>query len=182
MIDAPETGAPHPVWIYVRIALLKAGPQDLPVSRQLLPVTVVACILLSLALGAVLPGDTDNGLFLVLFDSLLTLGWYWVVLQVARRPERFAQTSAAVFGFQMVMAPLFALISWLFLRYMNDTTWQLPVSVLMLAVALWTLTVAGRILRAATDWSMSICVALVFAQALASRSLALLLQPGGFAT
>ena len=182
MINASKAGATHPVWIYVRIALLRAGPQDLPVSRQLLPVTAVACILLSLALGTLLPSEADSGLFLVLFDSLLTLGWYWLVLRVARHPERFAQTTAAVFGFQLVMAPLFALVSWLFLRNMNDTTWQVPVSLLMLAVALWTLTVVGRILRAATDWSMSMCVALVFAQALASRSLALLLQPGGFAT
>ena len=182
MIDAPEAGAPHPVLIYVRIALLRAGPQDLPVSRRLLPATVVAYLLVSLLVGSLLLEDVENSLLLVLIDSAFTLVSYRVLLGLSGRPERFRQTAAAMFGFQTVASPLLLGGMTLFRRYGENTSWQVPVTLLMLGLSLWAVAVNVRILRAATEWSVSVCIAAVFALALLGQLLALLLQPGGFAT
>jgi len=182
VIDAPGATAPHPVLLYVRIALLKAGPQDLPASRRLLPATVAAYVLMSLLLGSLLLDDIDNSLLLVLIDSAFTLTCYRLLLRVAGRPERFVQTAAALFGFQAIASPILMSGLSLFRRYGENSPWQAPVTLLMLALAIWTILVNVRIIRAATEWTVSACIGVVFALALLGQLLALLLQPGGFAT
>lgn len=182
MIDAPGAGALHPLMLYVRIALLKAGPDDLPVSRALLPFTVAGYVLVGLLLGSLVSEGGEGGVLLVALDTAFTLAWYWVVLTLAQRPERFNQTAAAVFGFQTVASPLAVAAATLFRRFGDDPTWQLPVAVLIMAAGIWVLVVNVRILRAATEWSLPVCAALVFSLALLSQLLALSLQPGGAAT
>ena len=78
MIDAPGAGALHPLVLYVRIALLKAGPDDLPVSRTLLPFTVAGYVLVGLLLGSLVAEGAEGGALLVALDTAFTLAWYWV--------------------------------------------------------------------------------------------------------
>ncbi len=182
MIDAPGADAPHPILLYVRIALLKAGPQDLPASPRLLPATVAAYVLVSLLLGSVLLKDVDNSLLLVVIDCAFTLTCYRLLLRAVGRPERFAQTAAALFGFQAVAAPVLMSGLSLYRSYGQDSPWQVPVTLLMLALAIWTIVVNVRIIRSATEWTVSACIGVVFALALLGQLLALLLQSGGVAT
>ena len=163
MSDSKPAGVTQVTRLYTDIALFRRGPEDVPVSAVLLALTVFAYMLLSLLL------------------SCLTVAWYWVVLRLAGRPERFLQTTTAVFGFQTVLAPAIVAATWLFLQYMKDATWQLPVALLLLALSLWTLAVTGRILRSATGWPQMICVALVVIEAVISRVIALAIFPGAAA-
>lgn len=181
MSDSTPAGVTQVTRLYTDIALFRRGPEDVPVSAVLLALTVFAYMLLSLLLSTVMPvGDADR-LVLIALDSFLTLAWYWVVLRLAGRPERFLQTTTAIFGYQTVLAPAFVAATWLFLQYMKDPTWQLPASLLLLALAVWTLIVNGRILRSATGWPQVTCVALVIVEALISRLIALGLFPGDVA-
>ena len=178
MSDSKPAGSTHVARLYIDIALFRRGPEDLPVSAVLLALTVLAYMLLSLLLSSVMPVGDENRVVLIALDCFLSLAWYWVVLRLAGRPERFLQTTTAVFGYQTVVAPAFVAATWLFLQYMKDETWQLPVALLLLALSLWTLAVNGRILRSATGWPQMICVALVVVEAVISRVIALGLFPG----
>lgn len=159
------------------IALLRRGPEDLPASQSVLTGTVVAYVLASLAAGALLPPQPGDPVLLLAVDTGLMLLWLVLLLKVAKRPERFQQTATAVFGFQLVLAPLFAAGMWAFLGYREDANWQVPVSMLIVALGIWALVVNARILKSATEWPMFSCIALVLAQALLARGLLLVVFP-----
>lgn len=177
MSDTTPAGVTQVARLYTDIALLRRGPEDVPVSAVLLAITVLVYMLASLALSSLMPVVETNRVALIALDSFLGIAWYWVVLRLAGRPERFLQTTTAIFGYQTVLAPAFVSGTWLFLQYMKDPVWQLPVSLLLLALAIWTLAVNGRILKAATGWPQFVCVALVVLQALLSRVIELGLFP-----
>ena len=103
--------------------------------------------------------------------------WIWLVVRLAHHPERFLQTTTAVFGFQLVLAPLFTLGMALFLKVRGDPSWELPASLLIMALGIWALVVNARILQSATQWPVFACAALVLAQALAARGVLLALFP-----
>ncbi|MGC4028758.1 MAG: hypothetical protein QM696_07805 [Steroidobacteraceae bacterium] len=169
--------------VYVDIARLRRGPEDLPAIPSLLLATIVAYALVSLGFGALLPSQGGGGhpVLLLAVDTALMLVWVKLMLQVARKPERFLQTSMAVFGFQLVLAPLFASSMALFLRLREDPSWQVPVSILVVALGIWALIVNTRIFQSATQWPGPVCVVLVIAQALLTRGLLMAVFPGTLA-
>jgi hypothetical protein len=175
--DTTPAGVTQVARLYTDIALFRRGPEDVPASVALLAITVLVYLIASLALSALMPVVEENRVALIALDSFFAIAWYWVVLRLAGRPERFLQTSTAIFGYQTVLAPAFVTGTWLFLRYMKDPVWQLPVSLLLLVLAIWTLVVNSRILKAATEWPQFVCVALVILQALVSRLIELGLFP-----
>lgn len=169
MNDLNPSGAAALARLYTDIAFFRRGPEDVPFSRRVLGVTVTAYVLLSLALSTLMPVVADNRVALILVDSALGLGWYWVVLKLAGRPERFLQTVTAVFGYQTALQPIFVAVTWLFLQYMKDPTWQAPVSLLLLLLAIWMLAINARVLRLATGWTQFACIGVVMLQSLAGR-------------
>ena len=169
MNELNPAGARALARLYTDIAFFRRGPEDVPYSRRVLGVTVTAYVLLSLALSTLMPVVADNRVALILVDSALGFGWYWVVLKLAGHPERFLQTATAVFGYQTVLQPVFVAVTWLFLQYMKDPTWQAPVSLLLLVLAIWMLAINARVLRAATSWTQFACIAVVMLQSLIGR-------------
>ena len=165
------------VSLYFDIARLKKGPEDLPAAPQLMVATLIAYVIASLAFSALLPPQSAHPLLLLVIDTVLMLVWIHLILRVARKPERFVQTTAATFGFQLVLSPLFAIGMSLFLRMREDPAWQVPVSMLIVALGVWALIVNSRILNAATQWPVFACTALVIAQALAARGILLAIFP-----
>lgn len=163
--------------VYVGIARLKNGPEDLPAVPSLLATTIIAYAVVSLGLGALLPPQPGHPVVLLLIDTVLMLVWLKLVLQLARKPERFLQTAMAVFGFQLVLSPLFAAGMGIYLNLREDPAWQLPVSILVVALGVWALVVNTRILQAATQWPGAACAALVIAQALIVRVILLAILP-----
>jgi hypothetical protein len=98
-------------------------------------------------------------------------------MQVARRPERFLQTTTAVYGFQTVLSPLLVASVWLTRRFAPDSGWQFPVTLVSLALLIWIIAANSHVVKAALEWSMPPSVALVILQTLAGNLLVLALFP-----
>jgi hypothetical protein len=155
------------VRLYAQIALLRRGPQDVPASALLLAATILAyCIINSVAAWA-LPTLAGPWFRLLLTDVVFTLAWYGALLFLTRRPERFMQTTTAVFGYRAVMSPLSIASEWLIRRFGEDAVWQLPLGVVYTAIVLWMIAANSQVLKAALEWSMPACVALVILEILA---------------
>lgn len=150
--------------LYLDIALLRRGPEDVPVSRSLLFWTVVAYFALSMALVANL-GDSNGGPLPVITGIAIAFGWFRFLLARFGRSERFLQTLTAYFGFSLLFrlasAPLVSALA----PY-ADKPQELPTALMLLAVpvSVYQIFVAARILRAAIERPMLVCVALLIVQ------------------
>lgn len=84
--------------VFVDICLLRAGPQDLPVSGFL----VVMTALLSLLTGTLVIvgtfGSLGTALAAQILDILLLLGLLRLVLQITGKSARLPQAASAMFG------------------------------------------------------------------------------------
>jgi hypothetical protein len=174
---SPQTGPMQILRQYVDIALLRVGPDVLPVSAQLLGFTVALYIAATSLLGLAMPGPRGMQAVVIIVDALVVGAWYWVVMRLAGKPERFLQTATAMFGVQFVLAPAVVVATWLFTRSRVEPTLEIPALFVLVVLGVWTLAVTGRILRAATDWPMISCIATVIAQSLVSQLVALSLLP-----
>lgn len=177
-MNQPASGVSATLGLFADIARLRRGPEDLPASANLLLMTTVAYAVLDALLLSVAPGLPGNPALLIGIDIGVILAWYAMLLRIAQKPERYLQTVTAVLGFQLVLAPLLIASGWLFLKYQADTTWQLPVAMLRLAIEVWALIVLSRILRSATGWPMFGCVAMSIAQELITLMLVSAAVPG----
>lgn len=178
MSDNPPAGVLHLARLYTQIALARRGPEDVPAMPWVMVATGLAYLVLNLLLSALLPASPDGTLPVILFDSVLLLGCYFVLLKFAGRPARWRQTVSAVLGVQVVMLPAIALATSLFAQYKDNSQLQVPAALPLLVVGVWLLVVNARILRSATDWTLWQCLVLVFAQGLLSRLIELALLPG----
>jgi hypothetical protein len=166
------------IGLYVQIALLRRGPQDLPASRLLLILTVCGYAAVNAVVSAVLTPVPDWQLQLAV-DVLFTLVWYATLLRLAGRAERFLQTATGIFGLQSVVAPLLIASEWLMRRYGQDTNWQLPIAVGSLALIMWLIAANSHVVKAALEWSSAASVALVILQIVSSELLLYALLPPG---
>ena len=168
------------IGLFMQIALLRRGPQDLPVSRALLTLTVCGYVAVNGLVSVLMPPEASWPLSLAV-DVLFTLAWYAALLQLAGRSERFLQTATAVFGFQSVLAPLLIASEWIMRRYGQDTSWQLPIALGGLAVVVWLIAANSHVVKAALEWSSGTSVALVILQIVTGQLLMLALFPAGSA-
>ena len=76
-------------------------------------------MLLSAAVSAALPALPGPWIAHLLVEALFTVVWYWLLLRVFGKPERFLQTTSAVFGYQTVIAPLMIASTWLVVYFRN---------------------------------------------------------------
>ena len=90
---------------------------------------------------------------------------------IAGRPERTLQTTTAVFGFQIVLAPLLLFRSWLALRFPHDSAWACRWCSFGIVLLVWLVAANSHIVKAALEWSVGASVALVILQTLASELL-----------
>jgi hypothetical protein len=144
--------------VFVGIVRLKKGPQDLPVSAPLLLSVIVLSVVPDLVISALGPATGANLAFPLAVEIIFTLLWYAGMLRIAGKPERFFQTATAVFGVQVILAPLLVFAGWFVSTYHDDPNWQVPASFVALIVAIWVLVILVRILRAATEWPMFACL------------------------
>ena len=136
------------VRLFVQIALLRRGPQDVPASVLLLTLTVIGYVCVSAAVSSVLP-LTASWPQLLAVDVLFMLGWYFALLRLVGRRERFLQTATAVFGLQTVLSPPLIAAEWLVGRYAHDAVWQLPIGVGGLVLVIWLIAANSHIVKAA---------------------------------
>jgi hypothetical protein len=166
------------VGLFVQIALLRRGPQDLPASMLLLVLTVLGYTVVYLAVCMVLPpGNAWSTELLV--NVVFTIVWYVGLLRLLGRPERTVQTVTAVFGLQAVVAPLLIASEWLVRRFGQDSDWQLPIAAGGLVLVIWLIAALGHVVKAALEWSTAASVALVILQIAATQLLLIAVFPAG---
>jgi hypothetical protein len=166
------------VRLFVQIALMRRGPQDLPASATVLAATAAGYFLINCVVSAVLPPIKGPWFGHLIVDVLFTLAWYALLLRIIGRPERFLQTSTAVFGYQAVLSPFWIASIWLIQQFAEGDAWRFPVVMLGLAIVVWLVAANARVLKAALEWAMPSCVALVILQILAGQALLVYLFPG----
>ena len=160
MVDSRTGGLGRTLRTFLDIVLFRQGPEDLPVSRTLLVITIAANVLLGLLFDTALPRPEFNRIPLAIAEVVFVVAWYWALLKVARRPERFLQTATAVFGISIVILPVYTLAQYLVVGHKPD---DLPALVLLfgLAIEVWLIAVNARILHSATQWPIAACVAVM---------------------
>ena len=118
-----------------------------------------------------LPPQRPDWLVQLAADVVFVAFWYWLLLLIARRPERYLQTAVALFGLQTVLAVPSIVSVWLVQRYANDTLWQAPVYIAAVGVLIWTLVAVAHILHATLERPLGLCLILAFSQMLAEELL-----------
>jgi hypothetical protein len=163
--------------LFMQIALLRRGPQDVPASTLLLALTVVGYFAVNFLVSSVLPPFPGPWVAHLCVDVVFMFVWYTLLLRLVKRPERFLQTTTAVYGFQAVLSPLLVASVWLTRRFPQDSLWQFPITLVSLALLIWIIAANSHIVKAALEWSMPPSVALVILQTLAGNLLVLALFP-----
>ncbi len=127
------------------LCLFRRGPQDIPLSRFLLVLTLAFSLLASILLSWL-----EVGFFQAILQSvgatLLLAGFLFVMLRLANKVARFPQTVIAALaadGLVTVVAIPLVLIS------LSFPEWQATVSLLLMAMMLWELAVLGYIIQQA---------------------------------
>jgi len=165
------------VRLYARIALLRSGPQDVPASVLLLALTALAYAFANVLAKWLLPAVDAPWVLMLTLDVAFTLCWYALLLRAVRKPERFLQTATAVFGLRTLVAPLLLAAGGL-LQHLGETNvWQLPVRTVCVALAIWFIAANSHVLRAALEWTIPACVAVVVVEITGNGLLQLSLLP-----
>jgi hypothetical protein len=163
--------------LFVDICLLRAGPQDLPVSPFLLWLTA----LLSLISGALVIVNTFGSLAAAgmaqAVDMLLLLGLLRISLLLFNRGARFLQAATALMG-TSVLINLLAMPLQLLIYPDPSASFLGELGVLFyLAVVIWALVIIGHIFRCALDIRLMMGVAIALGYFLSVSALVQSLLP-----
>lgn len=135
---------------FLMIALLRAGPQDLPASVPLLLLALMVYVLLGT--GIAIPYyDVPLAILQAVGDAVLLSGFCWLILRLRVRAARLAQSLTALAGTGVIIgACLF--VPTLVLAHAGEAG---PLagfaSLLYLGLVCWLLLVWGHIFRRALD-------------------------------
>lgn len=154
--------------LFAQIALSRKGPQDLPASWFLLVFTVLCFSAVHSAVSLLLP-EVESWRLQLIVEVIVGLVWYSVLLRSFGKPERFLQTTTAMFGYQTMLAPLWIGAIYITQRFPNVPSLQFPAAVIGLAVFIWGILAGGYVLRAALELPMLACVVLVILEIVAAQ-------------
>jgi hypothetical protein len=181
--DSPTKSIVTALVLFRDIALLRRGPEELPVSWLWLFTTIVMQVVLGVVIGSILPevpskpGADDHSIALLAIDVIVPLLWGAAILHLVSRPERYRQMMTAVFGAQLVLQPLVVTGTWAMLYFPKDSGGLLLAQALVFALSVWLIVIQARIVRAATDWPVFGAVAMVIVQSLAASMVLIALFP-----
>jgi len=138
------------------IALLRAGPDELPCSNALLGGTIAATAAINYPVIQRYTPEVEplvQILLLIVYNAAFLAGALWL----RGLPGRFTQTATAVFGTDAIISAV-ALPVLLGLGQPNETNGL--AAGLFLALLLWNVAVVSRILRAALSMTTGFAVGL----------------------
>jgi len=142
---------------FLKICLLKNGPQDLPLSRELLAVCLLLYTIINILLALTTttpPKAIASGVLETVLISIITI----IILRLNRHPERWVQTLTALTGTGCILGilalPLFAGS----LLFDAGELLQAFLVILYLTLIIWSLAIMGHILRYALDTTMGVGV------------------------
>ena len=144
--------------VVVDIVLLRRGPEHLPASPALLG-TVIAIYIVSYAvLTALMPNPLTNWPLYLLASTGFTVLWFRASLALAKKIERFVQTTTAYFAATTLFLPLLVPLEAVLRPYMisQEAMREAPVMLVFPGAALgvWGLVVQARITRDAFEWRL----------------------------
>jgi hypothetical protein len=143
----------------------------------LLAATVLAYLVVNFIVRLVLPPTPGPWQLQLGIAAVFMLFWYAVLLRTFGKSERFLQTVTAMFGYQVVLAPLWIATLFLSGRFTAENLLQFPVAIMGLALAIWIIRAGSYILKAALELPMAACVVLVILQILTGELLMIALSP-----
>jgi len=156
--------------LFAQIALSRKGPQDLPASTVVLALTVAGYALIRFVVSSFLP-PTEMWREHLFIEIAFTLAWYALLLRTVGKPERFVQTATAIFGYELVLAPVWILAIFLSQRVKPEDAMYVPVALLALALAIWIIRAGSYVLKAALELPLALCVFLTLLQIFAGELL-----------
>lgn len=149
--------------VFLNIVLLRRGPQDLPASTLLLALLIATAVLANLAVALAFDLDVALILMRALVDAALGLLLTAAVLSVAGKPHRFLQSSTAMVGAGLVIAPIGVLLFAIERPYggfANHPDW---LRFFEGAYEAWDILIVGHVYRMALERNFFLCVLLAFA-------------------
>lgn len=134
------------VQFFFELCLLRKAPQDLSASSALLGVTFAADLLMGMVLAATVGLSAGLGLLQSLVDVVLMLSLLYGALSLLDRLPRFQQTATALLGSGALLG-LIAVVPLSMLPQGSDEQGSGGAALLFLALIVWSILVAGHILR-----------------------------------
>jgi len=140
----------------IDIILLRGGPEQLPASPGLLAIVVALNVAVSALIYSLIPNAPNNWQTQLLVGTVVSLLWFRVAFSMANKPERFLQTSTAIFGITTLFIPALIPMIATMLPYIEkpDPMMSPPAALSLLAAILgiWLLIIQVRIVSAAFEW------------------------------
>lgn len=149
-------------------------------STLLLPLSVAAYVAVNVAAVwlaglLILPSGNARGVGLLTLtaDVIFIAAWYWLLLRLFRRDERYHQTAAAILGCTALLTPPLALAAQLVEASASGRIAWLaaPALLVFVAMVVWSVLVSAHILRHALERPLPICVILVVVQLISEQLL-----------
>lgn len=165
------------------LCLFRIGPQDLPFAPSLLGAILGANVVLDAMLGVVL-GAPLQSLLSSLIRLAVVIGGVWLLLRGRDLQARFVQTALALAVAMLAFNLLAAWPRLLLFPMPTDpaqfSEGQLLAALVFIGLGLWSLAVAGHILRHALERSFGMGLLLAFSLDFVASTVALLVVlPGG---
>ncbi|MFZ2406716.1 MAG: hypothetical protein WAW41_16400, partial [Methylobacter sp.] len=124
------------------ICLFKKGPQDLAPSVWLLRILAVVDVIVSYLMVSI-HADWLNSLLQAIVSVVLVVGFSWLMLYLARKWERFYQTTSALLGADAVIS----FIALPGMASMTIGTGAFFAFIITIALMIWHWAVTGHIIR-----------------------------------
>jgi phosphoglycerol transferase MdoB-like AlkP superfamily enzyme len=165
---------------FIGILRFRKGPEDVPASRALLVAVLLGQALISLLVISI-PAESrvEHPVLMVALELGVVMLGVLFFLRMARHPERFQQTMTAIFGVQLVIAPLLYAAPWLLVTYQDDPVMQGPAQLFAAVVGVWQLVINARILRSATGFPLLACIFMFIGLQLATLVVLMSIVPTG---
>jgi len=150
----------------IDIVLLRGGPEQLPASPGLLGVVVAVNVAVSALVYALIPNAPHNWQMQLVVGTVVSLLGFRAAFSLANKPERFLQTSVAMFGTTTLFIPALIPMIATLLPYIEKPNPAVnpPAALSLLAAVLgiWLLIVQVRIVRAAFEWHWIAAIIFIF--------------------
>jgi len=150
----------------IDIVLFRGGPEQLPASPGLLGVVVAVNVAVSALVYALIPNAPHNWQMQLVVGTVVSLLGFRAAFSLANKPERFLQTSVAMFGTTTLFIPALIPMIATLLPYIEkpDPAVNPPAALSLLAAVLgiWLLIVQVRIVRAAFEWHWIAAIIFIF--------------------
>lgn len=142
----------------IAICLFRAGPDDLPVKSGLLQRSLLAYLLVGVAIN-VLDTSWVLSLSVSVADTLILLGFTWVLLRIYHHLPRLNQTLLALTGCSVLLGILVMPFLAMFYQYDETEPMANTLLLILMVVMLWSLMVTAHIIRRALETSAPVSVA-----------------------